>query len=161
GEKALLTLQTAARTGRTSLAKAARGLLQTDEFTGRTRAALSDLMSSFDRWREAMGRTSHIDLAEMVLDESGLTEMWQQDRSPEAPGRLENLKELVRSMEGFENLTGFLEHVSLVMEASEAETGDKVTLMTLHAAKGLEFPIVFLPGWEEGLFPSQRTLDEH
>jgi DNA helicase-2/ATP-dependent DNA helicase PcrA len=87
--------------------------------------------------------------------------MWQTDRSPEAPGRLENLKELVRSMEEFDGLGGFLEHVSLVMEIEQSESADKVTIMTLHGAKGLEFPTVFLPGWEEGLFPSQRTLDEN
>ena len=103
---------------------------------------------------------SHVELAEMILDESGYTEMWQNDRTPEAPGRLENLKELVKALEGFENLQGFLEHVSLIMDNESEEAGEKVTLMTLHAAKGLEFPAVFLPGWEDGLFPSQRSMDE-
>ena len=95
-----------------------------------------------------------------LLDESGYTEMWQQDKSPEAPGRLENLKELVRALADFETLAGFLDHVSLVMENEEAAEGDRVSLMTLHGAKGLEFDTVFLPGWEEGLFPNQRALDE-
>jgi len=95
-----------------------------------------------------------------VLDESGYTEMWQKDRSADAAGRLENLKELVRSMEEFENLQGFLEHISLVMDRDGGTEEDAVSLMTLHSAKGLEFDNVFLPGWEEGLFPSQRTLDE-
>jgi len=95
-----------------------------------------------------------------VLDESGYTEMWQKDRSADAAGRLENLKELVRSMEEFENLQGFLEHISLVMDREGGMEDDAVSLMTLHSAKGLEFDNVFLPGWEEGLFPSQRTLDE-
>jgi DNA helicase-2/ATP-dependent DNA helicase PcrA len=99
-------------------------------------------------------------LAEIVLDESGYTEMWQKDRSADAAGRLENLKELVRSMEEFENLQGFLEHISLVMDRDGGAEDDAVSLMTLHSAKGLEFDNVFLPGWEEGLFPSQRTLDE-
>jgi DNA helicase-2/ATP-dependent DNA helicase PcrA len=103
----------------------------------------------------------HGELAEIVLDESGYTAMWQQDKSIEAPGRLENLKELIHAMEEFENLGGFLEHVSLVMENVEAGDRDQLTIMTLHGAKGLEFDIVFLPGWEEGLFPSQRTMDEN
>jgi DNA helicase-2/ATP-dependent DNA helicase PcrA len=104
--------------------------------------------------------TSHTELAEIVLDESGYTEMWQKDRSADAAGRLENLKELVRSMEEFENLQGFLEHISLVMDREGSADDEAVSLMTLHSAKGLEFENVFLPGWEEGLFPSQRTLDE-
>ena len=95
-----------------------------------------------------------------MLDESGYTEMWQKDRSADAAGRLENLKELVRSMEDFENLQGFLEHISLVMDNEKAAAEDAVSIMTLHSAKGLEFDTVFLPGWEEGVFPNQRTLDE-
>ncbi|HLJ00643.1 MAG TPA: 3'-5' exonuclease, partial [Bradyrhizobium sp.] len=102
----------------------------------------------------------HTELAEIVLDESGYTEMWQKDRSADAAGRLDNLKELVRSMEEFENLQGFLEHIALVMDRDGNADDDAVSLMTLHSAKGLEFDNVFLPGWEEGLFPSQRTLDE-
>src|SRR6185312_1521330 len=103
----------------------------------------------------------HTELAEIILEESGYTEMWQADRSADAPGRLENLKELVRSMEEFDNLTGFLEHVSLVMDADGEAGSDAVSIMTLHSAKGLEFDVVFLPGWEEGLFPHQRALDEN
>ena len=102
----------------------------------------------------------HTELAEIVLDESGYTEMWQNDKSADAAGRLENLKELVRSMQDFENLAGFLEHISLVMDRDSAEGEQAVNIMTLHSAKGLEFDTVFLPGWEEGLFPHQRALDE-
>ncbi len=96
----------------------------------------------------------------MILDESGYTEMWQNDKTPEAPGRLENLKELVKALEQFDNLQGFLEHVALIMDNDTEEAAEKVSIMTLHAAKGLEFPVVFLPGWEDGLFPSQRSMDE-
>ena len=102
----------------------------------------------------------HIELAEKILDESGYTTMWQNDKTPEAPGRLENLKELVKALEQFDNLAGFLEHVALIMDNDKGNDGEKVTIMTLHGAKGLEFPVVFLPGWEEGLFPSQRSMDE-
>src|SRR3546814_15323902 len=104
--------------------------------------------------------TPHPELAEIVREESGDVEMWQNDKTLEAPGRLENLKEFVNALGEFENLAGFLEHVALVMEALSQEGQDVVTLMTLHAAKGLEFDTVFLPGWEEGLFPNQRALDE-
>ncbi|QKV17229.1 UvrD-helicase domain-containing protein [Oricola thermophila] len=140
--------------------EAARDIVATEEMKPKPRAALRELVESFDRWRERMDRTPHPELAETILDESGYTAMWQNDRSAEAPGRLENLKELVRAMEEFESLRAFLEHVSLVMDAEQKEHLDAVNIMTLHAAKGLEFGTVFLPGWEEGLFPHQRSLDE-
>ncbi|MFL6837462.1 MAG: ATP-dependent helicase [Bradyrhizobium sp.] len=139
---------------------AARAVVETDELKPKARGALRDLVLQFDRWRAQREVTAHTELAEIVLDESGYTEMWQKDRSADAAGRLDNLKELIRSMEEFENLQGFLEHISLVMDR-DGEAGDEAaSLMTLHSAKGLEFDNVFLPGWEEGLFPSQRTLDE-
>jgi len=143
-----------------SLCEAARRLVETDELRPQARKALGNLLDDFDRWRGLAETVDHVELAETVLDESGYTEMWQRDKSPEAPGRLENLKELVSALEEFENLAGFLEHVSLVMEAGEASGGDMVNLMTLHSAKGLEFNTVFLPGWEEGVFPNQRSMDE-
>jgi DNA helicase-2/ATP-dependent DNA helicase PcrA len=127
---------------------------------GRVREALGELLRNFARWREQLGRDGHVATTAAMLDESGYTEMWKADKSPEAPGRLENLRELVRALAEFESLAGFLEHVALVMENDEAAEGERVSLMTLHAAKGLEFDTVFLPGWEEGLFPNQRALDE-
>jgi len=117
-------------------------------------------MDSFVRWSERRDSLRHTDLAEIILDESGYTEMWQKDRSADAQGRLDNLKELIRSMEEFENLQGFLEHIALVMDREGGADEDAVSIMTLHSAKGLEFDTVFLPGWEEGLFPHQRALDE-
>ena len=149
-----------ARSEGLSFLAAAQRLVQTDELTGRARTSLAKLIQDFDRWRGLLGSLSHVELTEMVLDESGYTEMWQHDRSPEAPGRLENLKELVRALEEFESLPAFLEHVSLVMDNEGDADADMVSLMTLHSAKGLEFDTVFLPGWEEGLFPHQRALDE-
>jgi DNA helicase-2/ATP-dependent DNA helicase PcrA len=110
--------------------------------------------------RQAGAGMSHVDLAEAILEESGYTAMWQAEKSPDAAGRLENLKELVKALDEFENLQGFLEHVSLVMDNEQDADAAKVSIMTLHAAKGLEFPCVFLPGWEDGLFPSQRSMDE-
>jgi DNA helicase-2/ATP-dependent DNA helicase PcrA len=144
----------------TSLQESARALVATEEFKPKPRATIRDLVASFDRWRAQLDRISHTELAEIVLEESGYTAMWQNERSADAAGRLENLKELVRSMEGFENMRGFLEHIALVMDADGGDMADSVLLMTLHAAKGLEFETVYLPGWEEGLFPSQRSLDE-
>ncbi len=161
GDVALQSVHKMARALKKPLFAAADAIIQTDELPSRARSALRDLVQSFKRWSDQATALSHIELAEMVLDESGYTAMWQADRSAEAPGRLENLKELVRSMEEFETVESFLEHVSLVMEIEQSDTTDKVTIMTLHGAKGLEFPTVFLPGWEEGLFPSQRTLDEN
>ena len=118
-------------------------------------------IGAVDGWRARAQRMSHTDLVQIVLDESGYTAMWQADRSPDAAGRLENLKELVVAMAEFENLGGFLEHVSLVMDNAAEAGGDMVNLMTLHSAKGLEFDTVFLPGWEEGLFPNQRAMEEN
>jgi DNA helicase-2/ATP-dependent DNA helicase PcrA len=161
GEATLKLLHDRARAGRMPLIDAAEDIVETDELAARTRTALRDLLASFTRWRGQMDHLRQTELAEIILDESGYTGMWQADRSAEAPGRLENLKELVRSMDAFDSMLGFLEHVSLVMDVDSEAGADAVSIMTLHSAKGLEFDTVFLPGWEEGLFPSQRTLDEN
>jgi DNA helicase-2/ATP-dependent DNA helicase PcrA len=160
GDATVQMLHDHAHKRRIPLSEAARAVVETDELKPKARGALRDLIANFDRWRARSEVTLHTELAEIVLDESGYTEMWQKDRSADAAGRLENLKELVRSMDEFENLQGFLEHISLVMDREGSAEDDAVSLMTLHSAKGLEFDNVFLPGWEEGLFPSQRTLDE-
>lgn len=143
-----------------SLYDAARVIVETEELTGKARRSLEALIHAFERWRSQIDDLKHSELAELILDESGYTGMWQTDKNPQAQSRLENLKELVRFMHDFDSLAGFLEHVSLVMDAEASNDGDRVSLMTLHAAKGLEFDTVFLPGWEEGLFPHQRSLDE-
>jgi len=160
GDATVQLLHEHARRRRMPLLQATRALIETDELKPRPRGALRDLVAAFDRWRAQKDVLPHTELTEIVLDESGYTEMWQKDRSADAAGRLENLKELIRSMEEFDNLQGFLEHISLVMDTDKSEDGEAVSVMTLHSAKGLEFDTVFLPGWEEGLFPSQRTLDD-
>jgi DNA helicase-2/ATP-dependent DNA helicase PcrA len=160
GDATVQLLHDFARKRRMPLYDAARALIDTDEIKPKTRGSLRDLLKCFERWRGMRDTLPHTELAETVLDESGYTEMWQKDRSADAQGRLDNLKELVRAMEEFENLAGFLEHISLVMDRDSNAGDDAVSIMTLHSAKGLEFDSVFLPGWEEGLFPHQRALDE-
>jgi DNA helicase-2/ATP-dependent DNA helicase PcrA len=161
GDASVQTLHTFARGRHLPLLAAAREIIETDELPPKAKKALSELAANFARWSDVSRHLPHTEVAEMILDESGYTDMLKADKSAEAPGRLDNLKELVRSMEQFESLAGFLEHVQLVMDVEQNETDDKLNLMTLHAAKGLEFDTVFLPGWEEGLFPSQRTMDEN
>jgi DNA helicase-2/ATP-dependent DNA helicase PcrA len=160
GDASIQLLHEHARRRRIPLFDAARAMVATDDLKPKTRSALRAVIDNFDRWRTQKDALPHTELAEIVLDESGYTEMWQKDKSADAAGRLENLKELIRSMDEFENLAGFLEHISLVMDTDRAEGQDAVNVMTLHSAKGLEFNTVFLPGWEEGLFPHQRALDE-
>jgi DNA helicase II / ATP-dependent DNA helicase PcrA len=160
GEATVQQLRRTARDGGVSLAVAARALCATDELRPKVRSTILNLLDDFERWRQLAARVPPRELAETVLEESGYVRMWQEDRAPDAPGRLENLKELVQALVEFETLAGFLEHVGLVMDNVQDPTGDMVTLMTLHSAKGLEFDTVFLPGWEEGVFPNQRAMDE-
>ncbi|MGQ0457068.1 MAG: ATP-dependent helicase [Hyphomicrobium sp.] len=160
GDTTVKRIHELARARSVSLYQAAREMVETDELANKARKSLGELVRQFERWRGQVDAMRHTELAELILDESGYTSMWQADKSPQAQSRLENLKELVRFMHDFDTLSGFLEHVSLVMDADQGSDGDRVSLMTLHAAKGLEFGHVFLPGWEEGLFPHQRSLDE-
>ena len=161
GDTSLKRITELARVRGIGLYQAAREIVETEELTAKARLALAGLIDAFERWRRQIEAMKHTELAELILDESGYTQMWQQDKSPQAQSRLENLKELIRFMHEFDSLQGFLEHVSLVMDADTTSSDDRVSLMTLHAAKGLEFDAVFLPGWEEGLFPHQRSLDEN
>jgi ATP-dependent DNA helicase UvrD/PcrA len=160
GDATVQMLHDHARKRRIPLTEAVRAMIATDELKPKPRGSLRALIEAIDRWRKQRDVLPHNELAEIILDESGYTEMWQKDRSADAAGRLENLKELVRSMEEFENLAGFLEHISLVMDNEKGAEADAVNIMTMHSAKGLEFDTVFLPGWEEGLFPHQRSLDD-
>ena len=160
GEATLRVLHVTARAEGVPLMEAAAMSTGGGKLKGRVREQVDTLLRGFARWRSLLDQGGHVMMVATLLDESGYAEMWQQDQSPEAPGRLENLKELLRALANFDTLSGFLDHVSLVMENDEAADGDQVSLMTLHGAKGLEFDTVFLPGWEEGVFPSQRAMDE-
>jgi DNA helicase-2/ATP-dependent DNA helicase PcrA len=160
GDTTIRNLHDYARARDIPMLAAAADIIETDELKPKARKALFDVVADFRRWQTLLENTPHTELAEQILDESGYTAMWQNDKSVEAPGRLENLKELIRSMEAFESLRSFLDHVSLVMDTEQNADLDAVSIMTLHSAKGLEFETVFLPGWEEGLFPHQRALDE-
>ncbi|MFN3275129.1 MAG: ATP-dependent helicase [Paracoccus sp. (in: a-proteobacteria)] len=161
GDKAVQTVQHAARQNGVNLLEGARIVVEDKQLGGKALANLRDFVGLIGRSHMAVrDGVPHVELAERILDESGYTAMWQSDKSPDAPGRLDNLKELVKALEEFENLQGFLEHVSLVMDRDEGEQVEQVSIMTLHGAKGLEFPVVFLPGWEDGLFPNQRAMDD-
>jgi DNA helicase-2/ATP-dependent DNA helicase PcrA len=161
GEATLALLHAHGRTAGVSLMRAARMMIESEELKARPRQILRDLLRDFDSWAARVESISHEELAQIILEESGLIAMWKAEKSAEAEGRLENLKELVRSMGEFPSLGAFLEHVSLVMDVENGEAGPRVSIMTLHGAKGLEFEIVFLPGWEEGLFPHQRSIDDN
>ena len=160
GAKTLEAMRRHARRTQTPLAAASLDLCETDELPARARNNLVGLLGQFVHWREMAEKVTPSELLRTVVTESGYEEMLQKDRSAESAGRLENLTELARAMEEYETLGDFLEHVSLVMDNERAGDGEKVTIMTMHAAKGLEFDHVFLPGWEEGVFPSQRAIDE-
>ena len=160
GDKALAKIHQLARSQQLPLTVASARILDTDELTSQARKSLGRLIGDIARWRDMATQLPHAELARQLLDESGYTAMYQAEKSAEAAGRLENLTELVRAMEEYDSLQAFLEHVSLVMDNEGGRNDPQVTIMTIHAAKGLEFDTVFLAGWEEGLFPSQRSLDE-
>ena len=162
GDKAQGDIQRLARAASVPLLGGAREAVASGAIGGKGLGQLRLFTEGVGRWHRAtlVPDYNHIALAETILEESGYTGMWQNDKTPEAPGRLDNLKELVKALEQFDNLQGFLEHVSLIMDNETEEAAEKISIMTLHAAKGLEFPVVFLPGWEDGLFPSQRSMDE-
>jgi len=160
GNKTLNTLYAYARSKEIPLHGAIMDLTQTDELKSKMRGTLMKLLDDFERWRAALDTMHHAEVAAMILEESGYLDMWKQDKTPEAPGRVENLKELIGGMQQYDSMQEFLEHVALVLENQDASGGEYVSLMTLHGAKGLEFDYVFLPGWEEGIFPSQRSMDE-
>ncbi|WP_374943046.1 ATP-dependent helicase, partial [Sphingomonas sp.] len=160
GDKAVAKVHQLARSLGVPLTTAAARILDSDELTAQARRSLGNLVGDIARWRDMARDLPHAEFARQLLDESGYTAMWQAEKSAEAAGRLENLSELVRAMEEYESLQAFLEHVSLVMDTEGGRNDPQVTIMTIHAAKGLEFDTVFLVGWEEGLFPSQRALDE-
>jgi len=160
GDKAIEKIHRLARAEQIPLTLAAARIIDSDELTPQARRALAGFVGDVARWRDLSGSMSHPDLARQILDESGYTAMLQAERTADAGGRLENLSELARAMEEYETLGAFLEHVSLVMDNDALVSDAKVTVMTIHAAKGLEFDTIFLVGWEEGVFPSQRALDE-
>ncbi|MEA1942680.1 MAG: UvrD-helicase domain-containing protein [Pseudomonadota bacterium] len=160
GDTTVQKIAVTARQMGVPMSEAARVMTGTDEIRGKARTALQVFLRDVDRWREQAGQSRLEELAEIILDESGYTAMWREDKTPQAAGRLENLKELVRSMGEYDTLEAYLEHVALLTDADRATDEDETSLMTLHGAKGLEFPLVFLPGWEETVFPSQRSLDE-
>jgi DNA helicase-2/ATP-dependent DNA helicase PcrA len=160
GDTTVSRLLQIARAHGVSADTAARELVGADEIAARTRTALSNFLRDMDRWRALAATTPHPRLLETILEESGYTDALRLDKGPTSQTRLENLKELVQSMAAFDTLQAYLEHVSLVMDLDREAGDDAVQIMTLHSAKGLEFPLVFLPGWEEGVFPSQRSMDE-
>ena len=162
GATSIQKLQRAARSLGVSIEAATRELVKTDEIRGKARTSLRAFCLDLDRWRARVGEMKHTELAEQVLDESGYTQMWRDNKDAKSAGRLENLKELIQAMNEFDTLPAYLEHISLVMDVDTAGglQEEQVSLMTLHSAKGLEFPLVFLPGWEEGMFPSQKSMDE-
>jgi DNA helicase-2/ATP-dependent DNA helicase PcrA len=161
GDSALRSMHSLARENDIPLSAAALQATTDGTLKGRVKESVATLLRRFETWRAVLARDGHVTMLATMLDESGYMDMWQQDKSPDAPGRIENLKELVRALADFETLGGFLDHVSLVMENEENAAGDRLSLMTLHGAKGLEFDTVFLPGWEEGVFPNQRAMDEN
>jgi len=161
GDKTIRQIEQYSRSSKLNLEMAARKLSETDELSSKASSTIRLFSKNLDKWRIDLVGKKLGELVEIVLEESGYIEMLKKDRSIEAPGRLDNLKELVNAINEFESLQNFLEHIQLVMEGANNQDIETAKIMTLHAAKGLEFPLVFLPGWEEGLFPNQRSIDEN
>ena len=163
GEKSLQQLHSIARENNYSLLDATRHALKSSLLSKKIQENLGRFLDMLEIWRDVgfSSEKNHVDLVEQVLDESGYTDMLQNEQTPEAEGRLENLKELVSSLRDFSDLQSFLDHVSLVMENQIDRNPDKISLMTLHASKGLEFKQVYLPGWEEETFPNKKSLDDN
>ena len=160
GSATIQKLQIIARKMNVSLEQATREVIKTDEIRGKARTALRSFTKDLDRWRGNLITSNHTDVTEIVLDESGYTQMWLNNKDAKSSSRLENLKELIQAMGEFESLDAYLEHVSLVLDVEKNDQEEEVSIITLHSAKGLEFPLILLPGWEEGTFPSQRSVDE-
>ena len=135
-------------------------MIEKNEFKPKIKTALQNLIHMIHKWRRDAVKMKHFDLLKLILDESGYSSMLKNKKDLENENRLENLKELLRAMQDYDTLQSFLEHVALATSIDQEWQGAKVNLMTMHAAKGLEFDIVFLPGWEEGLFPHQKSLEE-
>jgi len=160
GDTAIKLLYDWGRKNKKSLEDSAIELLQLNKIKPKTKLGLVKILNLFNKWRIDVKKKKHYELMEIILDESGYSKMLKDKKDLESEGRLENLKELIRGMHDFDNLQGFLEHVALATSIDQDWDGQKVNLMTMHAAKGLEFDAVFLPGWEEGLFPHQKSLEE-
>lgn len=161
GTTTLQQIHLYAREHHISLPRAAEKVAETEALRGATRMALRKFFQNMETWRDLLTKDNHVNVAKILLEDSGYIQMWRDDKSADAPGRLENIKELVRALEDFETLQDFLEHVSLVMDTTRQTHGEMISIMTLHAAKGLEFDTVYLGGWEEGIFPHARSLDEN
>ena len=160
GETAVKNIYDWARKNKKSLEESAYELLQLNKIKPKTKIGLIGILNMFKKWRLDLNKKKHYELMEIILDESGYSQMLKNKKDLESEGRLENIKELIRGMHEFDNLQSFLEHVSLATSIDQDWDGKKINLMTMHAAKGLEFDAVFLPGWEEGLFPHQKSLEE-
>ncbi len=160
GDQSLRKIEILAREKKISLLNSSRIIVQDDTLNSKAKINLSRFLNLLDVWRKKYKNLSASEISELVLEESGYTEYWQNDKSIESSGRLENLKELVNAISDFDNLKGFLEHIQLVMDNNYNNNLDSINLLTLHAAKGLEFKYVFLPGWEEEIFPNRRSLEE-
>ncbi len=160
GESTIKQLHDFCSINKVCLEDASRKLLELNKFKPKVRVVLNNFLNLIDKWRDDLKKKKHYDLLKIVLDDSGYSEMLKNKKDLENENKIENLKELLRAMHDYDNLQGFLEHVALATSIDREWEDEKVNIMTIHAAKGLEFSTVFLPGWEEGLFPHQKSLEE-